>query len=124
MTSAPTVTQPAPASQVDPPVNRASTVAAAAVAVELAGDVAIRPFHFQASDEDLADLKRQILQAQWPEKETVNDETQGVQLATIQKLASYWATEHDWRKSRYDEARPVPAVHHQYRWPRHPFHPR
>ena len=61
-------------------------------------DVPIRPFRFEASDEDLADLRRRILATRWPEKETVDDDTQGVQLATIQKLADYWATEYDWRK--------------------------
>jgi pimeloyl-ACP methyl ester carboxylesterase len=59
---------------------------------------AIRPFepvHFP--DEALADLKRRILATRWPEKETVTDASQGVQLATTQKLARYWATEYDWR---------------------------
>ena len=61
-------------------------------------DRTIRPFEFKASNEDLADLKRRIAATRWPEKETVSDDTQGVQLATIQKLASYWATDYDWRK--------------------------
>src|SRR5687768_1359598 len=61
-------------------------------------DTSIRPFQFHASDGDLADLKRRIQATKWPDKETVNDDTQGVQLATIQKLASYWATQYDWRK--------------------------
>ncbi len=59
---------------------------------------AIRPFLFTASEEALADLRRRIAATRWPEKETVSDETQGVQLATIQKLARYWATDYDWRK--------------------------
>lgn len=59
---------------------------------------AVRPFEFHATDEDLADLKRRISATKWPAKETVNDDTQGVQLATIQKLASYWVTDYDWRK--------------------------
>ena len=58
---------------------------------------AIRPFTFRATDEELADLKRRILATRWPGKETVTDDTQGVQLATAQKLARYWATEYDWR---------------------------
>jgi pimeloyl-ACP methyl ester carboxylesterase len=60
---------------------------------------AVRPFrvvHFP--EEALADLKRRILATQWPEKETVTDASQGVQLATMQALARYWATEYDWRK--------------------------
>ena len=59
---------------------------------------AIRPFQFHASDEALADLRRRIAATQWPDKETVADATQGVQLATMQKLARYWLTGYDWRK--------------------------
>jgi pimeloyl-ACP methyl ester carboxylesterase len=59
---------------------------------------AVRPFHFNASDEALADLRRRIEATRWPEKETVSDATQGVQLATMRKLAQYWATDYDWRK--------------------------
>jgi pimeloyl-ACP methyl ester carboxylesterase len=66
---------------------------------ELAGDVLIRPFKFHASDKALADLRRRIGTTQWPERETVADTTQGVPLATMQKLARYWAAEHDWRKA-------------------------
>jgi pimeloyl-ACP methyl ester carboxylesterase len=59
---------------------------------------AIRPFRFNAPEEQLADLRRRIAATRWPDRETVMDETQGVQLATIQKLARYWQTDHDWRK--------------------------
>jgi pimeloyl-ACP methyl ester carboxylesterase len=59
--------------------------------------VEIRPFHLDISDEALDDLRRRIAATQWPEKETVADESQGVQLATMQKLARYWETEYDWR---------------------------
>ncbi len=59
---------------------------------------AIRPFRINIPDEKLADLKQRILATQFPEKETVNDPSQGVQLATIQALAHYWGTEYDWRK--------------------------
>src|SRR5467141_4081634 len=59
---------------------------------------AIRPFQFHASDEDLADLRQRIKATRWPEKEPVADFSQGVPLATMQKLARYWATEYDWRK--------------------------
>ncbi|MFL6755136.1 MAG: epoxide hydrolase family protein [Sphingomicrobium sp.] len=64
----------------------------------LADDTSIRPFSFRASDEDLAELKRRIRATRWPSRELVDDATQGVQLATIQKLADYWANQHDWRK--------------------------
>jgi pimeloyl-ACP methyl ester carboxylesterase len=59
---------------------------------------AIRRFSFRAPDEQLADLRRRINATKWPEPETVADASQGVQLATTQKLARYWANEHDWRK--------------------------
>jgi pimeloyl-ACP methyl ester carboxylesterase len=58
----------------------------------------IRPFSFHAPKADLADLKRRIAATRWPSRELVNDASQGVQLATIQKLADYWLNHHDWRK--------------------------
>ncbi len=61
-------------------------------------DTSIRPFKFHASDEALADLRRRVSATKWPSAELVPDTTQGVQLATMQKLASYWVTQHDWRK--------------------------
>jgi pimeloyl-ACP methyl ester carboxylesterase len=63
--------------------------------VETAVD--IRPFHVDTPDEALDDLRRRIAATQWPEKETVEDESQGVPLATMQKLARYWETDYDWR---------------------------
>jgi pimeloyl-ACP methyl ester carboxylesterase len=59
---------------------------------------AIRPFRFEAREDDLVDLRQRITAMRWPEQETVSDQSQGVQLATMQELARYWATEHDWRK--------------------------
>lgn len=59
---------------------------------------AIRPFHVNVPEQKLVDLKRRILATQWPEQENVKDESQGVQLATMQALAKYWATKYDWRK--------------------------
>jgi pimeloyl-ACP methyl ester carboxylesterase len=61
-------------------------------------DLEVRPFRIDVPEEDLVDLRRRIAATQWPEKETVADESQGVQLATIQELARYWATDYDWRK--------------------------
>jgi pimeloyl-ACP methyl ester carboxylesterase len=63
-----------------------------------AQDESIRPFHVNFSDDALADLHRRILATRWPDQETVTDASQGVQLATMQKLAQYWATDYDWRK--------------------------
>ena len=59
---------------------------------------AIRPFHVNVPEAELAELRRRIDATKWPERETVTDQSQGVQLATIQKLARYWATDYDWRK--------------------------
>jgi pimeloyl-ACP methyl ester carboxylesterase len=59
---------------------------------------AIHPFHVNVAEADLAELRRRIKATNWPERETVVDATQGVQLATTQALARYWATEYDWRK--------------------------
>jgi pimeloyl-ACP methyl ester carboxylesterase len=61
------------------------------------GAEAIRPFHVHFPDEALADLKRRVAATRWPDKEIVNDQSQGVQLATVQKLARAWA-DYDWRK--------------------------
>ena len=58
----------------------------------------IRPFRVNVPEEELSELRRRIKATRWPDKETVTDATQGVQLATTQKLARYWASEYDWRK--------------------------
>jgi pimeloyl-ACP methyl ester carboxylesterase len=58
----------------------------------------IRPFHVEVPEDKLADLRRRILATRWPSKELVDDSSQGVQLATLQELARYWATDYDWRK--------------------------
>ena len=63
-----------------------------------ADPTAIRPFHIDVPEARLADLRRRIKATQWPDRETVTDASQGVQLATTRKLAQYWATDHDWRK--------------------------
>lgn len=59
---------------------------------------AIRPFHVNVPDAELADLRRRIKATRWPNKETVTDATQGVQLAVMQAIAAYWASDYDWRK--------------------------
>src|ERR671938_103428 len=64
----------------------------------VASDESIRPFQFHATDEALANLRRRIGATNWPESELVTDASQGVQLATMQKLARFWETEHDWRE--------------------------
>jgi pimeloyl-ACP methyl ester carboxylesterase len=62
------------------------------------GTPAIRPFRINVPEAELAELRRRIKATVWPERETVPDATQGVQLATMQALARYWATQYDWRK--------------------------
>jgi len=58
----------------------------------------IRAFHVNVPEAELNELRRRINATRWPERETVTDASQGVQLATMQKLAHYWVTEYDWRK--------------------------
>jgi hypothetical protein len=59
----------------------------------------IRPFHVDVPEEELAELRRRIAATRWPSRELVADRSQGVQLATTQELARYWATDYDWRKA-------------------------
>jgi pimeloyl-ACP methyl ester carboxylesterase len=83
-------------------------VAMSAVAAGLSGllpsrpaaaavDSAIRPFRVNVSEHDLVDLRRRLAATKWPDKETVDDQSQGVQLATLQRLVRHWQN-HDWRK--------------------------
>jgi pimeloyl-ACP methyl ester carboxylesterase len=68
-------------------------------AQQASGDkAAIRPFKINVPEAELTELRRRIKATRWPEKETVADATQGVQLATTQALARHWATDYDWRK--------------------------
>jgi pimeloyl-ACP methyl ester carboxylesterase len=59
---------------------------------------AIRPFLIDVPEAELTELRRRVQATRWPEKETVNDSSQGVQLGTTRKLAEYWANDYDWRK--------------------------
>jgi len=60
-------------------------------------ETGIRPFQVDMPDEAITDLRRRIAATRWPSRELVADRSQGVQLATIQELARYWATDYDWR---------------------------
>jgi pimeloyl-ACP methyl ester carboxylesterase len=89
----------------------ASSVAAGAVGAALlkapgyaktvqdSGSDAIRPFHVNFPEGELRDLRNRIAATRWPDRETVSDASQGVQLATVQKLARYWRSGYDWRKA-------------------------
>jgi pimeloyl-ACP methyl ester carboxylesterase len=63
-----------------------------------AEDGSIRPFHINIPKEQLVDLRRRVLATRWPDRETVTDRSQGVQLAKIQEVVRYWGTDYDWRK--------------------------
>jgi len=65
---------------------------------EQTSDNAIRSFHVNVPEAELTELRTRIHATRWPERETVTDQSQGVQLATIQALARYWGTDYDWRK--------------------------
>ena len=69
-----------------------------AIQGEGAANDSIRPFRVNVPEEALVDLHRRLTATQWPEKETVSDRSQGVQLATMEELVSYWQTDYDWRK--------------------------
>ena len=62
-------------------------------------DTAIQPFRVNVAEADIADLKRRLAATRWPDKETVGDQSQGVQLAKLQELVRYWGTDYDWRNA-------------------------
>ena len=64
----------------------------------VADDNTVRPFKINVPDEALVDLRRRIAATRWPDRETVDDQSQGVQLAKFQELVRYWGTDYDWRK--------------------------
>ena len=84
--------------------------------------LAVRPFHVDIAEEAVTDPRRRIAAWRPPEREPVDDQSQGVRLATVQDLANYWATEYDWRVRSAAER--AAAVQDRDRRPRRPFHPR
>ena len=81
--------------QAEPPRSKTMNAVSTQVGSE---DTAIRPFKINIPEAQLTDLRNRIKATVWPDKETVSDESEGVQLATMQNLARYWATQYDWRK--------------------------
>jgi pimeloyl-ACP methyl ester carboxylesterase len=83
------------------------TVSAAAAALSLlpsglakaANGDAVRPFRVNIPEQQLVDLRRRIVATRWPDRETVNDQSQGIQLAKITPLVEHWGTGYDWRKA-------------------------
>jgi pimeloyl-ACP methyl ester carboxylesterase len=76
----------------------ALTALPAGLANAVEGD-AIRPFRVDIPEQDLVDLRRRIAATRWPDRETVDDQSQGIQLAKIRPLVEYWGTGYDWRKA-------------------------
>ena len=82
----------------------AATAAAGAISMlpgtlrAATGGDSLRPFTASFKQDEITELRRRVAATRWPERETVTDESQGVQLATTRKLAQYWATDYDWRK--------------------------
>src|SRR5215470_3354417 len=81
----------------------ATSAAAAAIGLlpgqlAAAEDSTIRPFKINVSEEVIVDLRRRLAATRWPDKETVTDQSQGVQLANLQELVRYWGRDYDWRK--------------------------
>ena len=70
-----------------------------ATALSAAGSDAIRPFRINVPEEQLIDLRRRITATRWPDRETVNDQSQGIQLGKLKPLVEYWGTGYDWRKA-------------------------
>jgi hypothetical protein len=101
----------------------AQTSATQAGSEQAATKETIRPFHVNVPEAELTELRRRIKETRWPDRETVGDQSQDVQLTTMQALARYWATEYDWRKV---EARlkALPQFLTENRWTRHSFHSR
>ncbi|MGO9684995.1 MAG: epoxide hydrolase family protein [Beijerinckiaceae bacterium] len=77
-------------------VGASSLFATSALAAAEGGS--IRPFHVSIPEEQLLDLRRRVLATRWPDRETVPDRAQGMQLAKVQELARYWGKDYDWRK--------------------------
>ena len=71
---------------------------ASAQAAPVNTDTQIRPYQVHVSDEVLGDLRKRVQATRWPDKETVNDQSQGVQLAKIKDLVDYWGSGYDWRR--------------------------
>ncbi|RFU20857.1 epoxide hydrolase family protein [Geodermatophilus marinus] len=82
----------------DPTSRTTGTTATAVPGPRTEADpTALRPFEVHVPEEDLADLRRRLAATRWPSRELVADRSQGVQLAAVQELCRYWATDHDWR---------------------------
>src|SRR5690242_3967935 len=92
----------AAAAQVQPPTSSGAetiTQTSAAASVQPNEDKSIRPFRVHVPDEAITDLRRRIRETRWPDKETVNDRSQGGQLAKMHEIVEYWGSQYDWGKA-------------------------
>src|SRR5436190_16509314 len=80
-------------------INRAQTTAGQSQNEQTVDKNQVRPFRVNIREEALIDLRRRLAATRWPDKETVADQSQGVQLANLQELVRYWGTDYDWRKA-------------------------
>jgi pimeloyl-ACP methyl ester carboxylesterase len=81
------------------PSDQPAAAATGGLGADSSAGGSIRPFpKIYFPESELAELRRRVRVTRWPDKETVPDQTQGTQLATVQRLARYWATKYDWRK--------------------------
>jgi hypothetical protein len=94
-----TVTQPKTETNVSGVTSLTSVTSPEPQSGPPAGENAIRPFRVNISEDALVDLQRRLAATRWPDKETVADQSQGVQLAKLQELVGYWRTGYDWRKA-------------------------
>src|SRR5262249_41923315 len=76
----------------------AASLVSSQVAAAPASD-SIRPFQINVPEEVLVDFRRRLAATRWPERETVADESQGLQLAALQEIARHWGTDYHWRKA-------------------------
>ncbi len=105
-----------------PAVRRRQPVQTSPEVTLMSNETEIHPFHVDLHDEAIADLRRRIAATRWPTRELAADRSHGVQLATIQELARYWTTDHDWRLR--GDAERAAAVHLPDRRAGRPLHPR
>src|SRR5262249_9597264 len=76
-----------------------AVLATQSVAPAVADDISIRRFEAHVPEEVLADMRHRIAETRWPDRETVNDQSQGIQLARLKPLVEYWGSSYDWRKA-------------------------
>jgi pimeloyl-ACP methyl ester carboxylesterase len=76
-----------------------SSIAFSVSQQDVVEDGSIRPYHIQVQEEQLADLRHRLSEVRWPDQETVADQSQGVQSATMKELVRYWQSDYDWRKA-------------------------